>query len=72
MEKPKKEMNITEFNAINTQLSELLTKLNEYEHTDLTNAKKLLKEAGTRISNYFYRIFESNELITNDTENKTN
>ena len=65
-------MNITEFNAINTQIAELLTKLNEHEHTDISTAKKLLKEAGTRISNYFYRIFESNELNSNDTENKTN
>lgn len=64
----KESMDIKEFNEINTSLSELLDKLSEYEHVDITEARKQLKQSGKKISEFYFRIFNSDE---NGTKQKT-
>lgn len=53
-------MPVSELNEINTIVSDLIIKLNKYDDTDISSAKKLLKEVGVRISNHYYKIFEPN------------
>jgi len=55
---PKKEMNIKILTELNTEISGLIDKLNPFDkegQTDITTAIKLLKEAGTRIAQFYYK-----------------
>ena len=54
-------MTIEEFNEINSSLSELINKFQDYDHVDIIEAKKQLKEAGKRVSQFYYRIFNNEE-----------
>ena len=60
-------MTVVEFNEINTKLSDLIVKLENYEHVDITEARKMLKESGKRIANFYYKIFENGKQETTNT-----
>lgn len=63
----KTEMKIEEFNDINTSLSEIISTLSEFDNVDIMAAKKSIKDAGKKISEYYYR-YEQNTNYPKDAE----
>lgn len=48
-------MTIEDFTKFNTQISELVASLDEFNHVDITEARKALKTAGMRVGQYYFR-----------------
>jgi len=61
------EMDIKQFNDINTSLSEIISTLSEFDNVDIVAAKKSIKDAGKKISEYYYR-YEQSTIYPKDAE----
>lgn len=66
----KKEMNIEAFTKLNTQISELIKILDDYDSVDITEARKSLKNAGMRIGSYYFRYEQKEPMLKIDTDEK--
>jgi len=64
----KKEMSIEAFTEFNTAISKLITELSQYNHVDITEAKKSIKNAGIRVGQFYFK-YEQSELNTESHEN---